>query len=93
MAVARGQTQVAGTMVLCTGTGPLAVAVDADGQPTGPTHVCPDCALGLFDAAATDPHAKPLPGQWIAFAPLVPHVPAAPLLALGTPRTRAPPLV
>lgn len=50
MAVARGQTMAAGTMVLCTGSGPLVVPVDADGQPTGPAHVCPDCALSLIDA-------------------------------------------
>jgi hypothetical protein len=53
MAVARGQAAVAGEMVLCTGLGSVVtVNVDADGQPTGPAHICPDCALSLMFAVA-----------------------------------------
>ncbi|SEQ12101.1 hypothetical protein [Thalassovita taeanensis] len=55
MAVARGMPPAAGGMVLCTGTGPVSVLVDADGQPVGPPHICPDCALSLFVALAQDP--------------------------------------
>lgn len=51
MAVARGATGPAGQMVLCTGTGPVSVLVDENGQPTGPPHYCPDCVLSLLDAA------------------------------------------
>lgn len=47
----RGQAKAAGSIVLCTGTGPVSVAVDADGQPVGPVHVCPDCAMSLLAAA------------------------------------------
>lgn len=55
MAVARSSQDVAsGTMVLCTGTGPISVQVDADGQPIGPVHFCPDCALAFF-ATTPDP--------------------------------------
>ncbi|MRU16279.1 hypothetical protein FDP25_12625 [Roseovarius sp. A21] len=50
MAVARGAPAPVGQAVLCTGTGPVTVLVDADGQPTGQVHICPDCALGLFNA-------------------------------------------
>ncbi|TNE67369.1 MAG: hypothetical protein EP336_07515 [Rhodobacteraceae bacterium] len=55
MAVARGTMRDAtGAVVLCTGTGPITVLTDADGQPIGPSHICPDCALsviaGLADA-------------------------------------------
>lgn len=62
MAVARGATGPAGQMVLCTGTGPVAVYVDEDGQPTDPPHICPDCALHLLAAvAAPDIAPAPLP--------------------------------
>lgn len=60
MAVARGATGPAGQIVLCTGTGPLAVYVDDEGQPTGPPHICPDCALHLLDAFAA-PDIAPAP--------------------------------
>ena len=53
MAVARGAQGPAGQMVLCTGNGPITVLSDANGQPTGPVHICPDCALGLFDTLST----------------------------------------
>ncbi|MGC8203749.1 hypothetical protein ACP2AV_13695 [Aliiroseovarius sp. PTFE2010] len=49
LALARGNTQVGvGQMALCTGSGTTIVTVDADGQPVGPSHYCPDCALGAF---------------------------------------------
>ncbi|WP_366915002.1 DUF2946 family protein [Antarcticimicrobium sp.] len=60
MAVARGATGPAGQIVLCTGTGPIAVHVDEDGQPTGPPHICPDCALHLLDALSA-PDVAPVP--------------------------------
>ena len=48
MAVARGMPGASGEIVLCTGTGPVSVLVDEDGQPVGPSHICPDCALSLI---------------------------------------------
>ncbi|CUH78108.1 hypothetical protein [Tropicibacter naphthalenivorans] len=48
MAVARGQAAPVGTMALCAGGVLQIVPVDADGQPTAPAHLCPDCALSLF---------------------------------------------
>ncbi len=47
MAVARGAPGPAGQMVICSGSGPLTVSVDARGQPVGPRHICPDCLAGL----------------------------------------------
>jgi hypothetical protein len=49
MAVAQGAPHPVGQAVLCTGTGPVTVLVDAEGQPTGKVHICPDCALGVMD--------------------------------------------
>jgi len=53
MAVARGSTGPAGQMMLCTGTGPVAVYVDETGAPVGPPAFCPDCALTHLTAIAT----------------------------------------
>ncbi|MCV2894386.1 hypothetical protein [Lentibacter sp. XHP0401] len=58
MAEARTMTNAAGEMVLCTGTGPITILVDAEGKPTGPPHICPDCALALF-ADITPPFSMP----------------------------------
>lgn len=50
MAFARGAAAPAGAMVLCTGTGPVTVYMDEDGQPTRPPHVCPECVMNLVAA-------------------------------------------
>ncbi|MDF1620933.1 hypothetical protein [Pseudothioclava nitratireducens] len=55
MAVARGQTRVAGEIVICTGYGMTTITVDANGQPTGPVHLCPDMVLGMMAALDTPP--------------------------------------
>jgi hypothetical protein len=90
MAVARGQTAASGSIVLCAGAGLVSVPVDADGQPTGPAHICPDCALGLF-AATIPPAVTPA-------APLAVSAPSFPVrtaqghgLVPQTVRPRAPP--
>ncbi len=52
MAIARGMPAATGFMELCTGTGPVMVPMDAQGNPTGPAHICPDFTLSLMDAVA-----------------------------------------
>jgi hypothetical protein len=47
-------------MVICTGTGPISVAIGADGQPAGQLHVCPDCALGALGAVLPELARAPL---------------------------------
>jgi hypothetical protein len=54
MAVARGMAGPAAAVVLCTGTGPVTILTDADGQPVGPAHICPDCTLSLILSVAQD---------------------------------------
>jgi len=50
MAIARGQTKdAAGNIIICTGHGPMSIVVDAGGEPIGPAHICPDCALIAVD--------------------------------------------
>lgn len=55
MAIARGMQTNAGLMELCTGTGPVMIAIDADGNPTGHSHICPEFSLSLLDAVAPVP--------------------------------------
>jgi len=50
MATARGSPTPVGQAILCTGSGPVAILVDAEGQPTGQTHICPDCAFSILDS-------------------------------------------
>lgn len=53
MASARGMARDAsGEMVLCVGTGSVTVLMDADGQPLGVAHFCPDCALASLAVVA-----------------------------------------
>lgn len=58
MAVARGMPNAAGEIILCTSAGIVSVAVDENGQPVEPPHICPDCALTLFAFVAD---TSPLP--------------------------------
>lgn len=54
MAVARGASAATGQMVLCTGAGPVAIYLDADGAPTSAPHICPDSALNvIFDVGVS----------------------------------------
>jgi hypothetical protein len=50
LAQSRGVSIAQGQMEICTGTGPVMVYVDADGQPTQAPHYCPDFALTLLSA-------------------------------------------
>lgn len=61
MAQARGMAAPAGEMVICTGSGYVTVLTDAEGQPVGPSHICPDCALSLFAALGGGFEAPVLP--------------------------------
>lgn len=58
LAAARAQPAPAGTMVICAAQGLVTVAVDAQGEPVGPPHICPDGALALMAGPA--PAAAPL---------------------------------
>ncbi len=48
LAMARTMPGPSGQVELCTGTGPVTIYVDEDGQPVGRAHFCPDCALHLL---------------------------------------------
>ena len=50
--MARGQAKVAGSIVICTGTGPVSIVVDANGKPTGKVRTCPDCVMTVLSGVA-----------------------------------------
>lgn len=52
LAVARGAPLPAGQVQLCTGSGPVMVFLDKDGQPVKPPHFCPQGVLSLLNAVA-----------------------------------------
>ncbi len=82
MAVMRMMPGPTGEMVLCTGTGPITVLTDENGQPVGPPHICPDCAMSMM-AAHWDTPTQPL-------RPMARHVPLRPG-TMALPRTAAAP--
>jgi len=91
MAVARHQPRVAGEVWLCSGTGMVAMAVDADGNPVGPMQLCPDCTLtlsGLEGGAdlLSEPLLLVLPVRYLA--PVALALPGDPL---PLPPARGPP--
>ncbi|WP_147114859.1 hypothetical protein [Tateyamaria sp. syn59] len=49
-ATARGASAAVDQIVICSGAQVVTIFVDADGQPTAATHLCPDCALHLLAA-------------------------------------------
>ena len=91
MAVARGASAATGQMVLCTGAGPVAIYVDAQGKPTSAPHICPDSALNVAMAGTVVLAAAPM--RIVTFV-----VPAVHVLTADVPRRktrhdpRAPPV-
>lgn len=55
MAVMRTMAGPSGEVVLCTGSGPIRVLVDAGGAPMAAPHICPDCAMSVFDGVVELP--------------------------------------
>lgn len=88
----RGTSDVAGVMVLCTGTGAKTVLVDADGHPIDPQPVCPDCIVSFAlasDLSQIDPISRgfrPVLANWATSA-------LAWTVLVETPPARGPPLM
>lgn len=61
VAVARGTSMVPGQIVICSGGGPVMIDLDANGQPVGPPHFCPENALVLLSAVTLAPAPQPVP--------------------------------
>lgn len=87
---ARGQAMEAGRIVICSGQGVVTLGIDAEGNPTGPAHWCPDCVLTLLAAAATAPPAAAVTEDAVA-ASCVSRVDRRPGGSLAEPQARGPP--
>ncbi|MES0826051.1 hypothetical protein [Ruegeria sp. SCP11] len=70
VAASRGIDSAVRQMVLCTGTGPVVVYMDAEGQPTQPPHFCPEYALTLLGAITLAAPAVPVAPTSVQPAPL-----------------------
>lgn len=92
MAEARSMTVAVSETILCTGTGPLMVPVDAYGNPTGPPHICPEFALALTLQAPVHA-APPLHRVWVQIGPATAITPCAPTPLAHVPLARGPPVV
>jgi hypothetical protein len=92
VAASRGMDRAVGQMVLCTGSGPVVVYMNAEGQPTHPPHFCPDYGLTLLGAINVP--APELPMAPVAARP-APLRKADNLIALPVPYrpARAPPVL
>ncbi len=91
-AIARTMPDATGQMVICTGTGPLMVYMDENGEPTGAPHICPDYGLSLIVALHSS-HAFPIAsGAWKDGVVPVSHTEPA-ILKFGTPSARGPPVL
>lgn len=91
-AAARGQTRAGGeVIVLCSGGGLVQVTLDATGQPTGETHLCPDLALVFLSALDIAlPDLTRLPGATEVPVPDLIVAPAARIVPVF--RARGPPV-
>lgn len=91
MAVARGATAASDRIVLCTGTGPMAIYVDAEGKPTHAPHICPDSTLHvLFEV---EEGYLRIPQTLVWDEPAIPtRLGARPTMPRPCPPCRAPPL-
>ncbi len=70
LAVARGQPHAAGQVEICSGDGVIVVAIDKDGNPVGPAHICPDVALAFMAALDLPPPGatQPVHMQRVGYA-------------------------
>jgi hypothetical protein len=63
MAVARGMPGAAGYAEYCINDMAVMVAVDADGNPTGESHICPDVSLSLLNMVSPEGPVVLAPAQ------------------------------
>lgn len=94
MAVARGQSAAlagGGVIVICTGYGVTSITVDADGNPVGPVHPCPDCLAGLAAYISPAPATLPALTSRVSVVQSLPR-PSFAVRSIGrTPPARGPP--
>ena len=91
-AAARTMPDATGQMVICTGTGPMMIFVDADGMPTGAPQICPEYALSLIVAVAPAALSMSAQGVWFELRSEE-HGWKQAALRRAVPNARAPPVL
>ncbi len=91
MAVARGQDRMGTTVEICAGFGAVFISLDANGQPVGPSHICPDCLGGVTALDLPGNPASPQRPQSMRRATFAPVIIAAPSLPQPQATARGPP--
>lgn len=84
MAVARGMPGASGYAEYCINDVAVMVAVDADGTPTGESHICPDVSLSLLNMVtpegpvvlAPTQRARKATATDLAFVEVIRHIKA-----------------
>jgi hypothetical protein len=88
---ARGQAMAVGEIVLCANGMAVTLPVDADGQPTGVPHWCPDCALTLLTGLPAAPALPVSPNGTSAALRAAPQAQATGAPLPPVPPARGPP--
>lgn len=91
MAVARGMPGAMGYAEYCIGESSVMVAVDAEGNPTGESHICPDVSLSLLSAVAVAQAESVAPDSKVQKAVVVVAT-TTPVIRIFKGSARAPPL-
>ncbi|SFB10856.1 hypothetical protein SAMN05421688_2912 [Poseidonocella pacifica] len=81
----------AGTMVICTGAGPVTIVIDGEGQPAATRHICPDCLTHHIDTVLPVFGAPLRAPEFTWFRPLLPLAVAPPIRPVQI-SARGPPL-
>ncbi|WP_093324338.1 hypothetical protein [Shimia haliotis] len=92
MAVARGMPGAAGYAEYCIGESAILIAVDAEGNPTGESHICPDVSLTLLNMVSVGAVVIPVPVFRTVTLEL-PRETAAPVIRTYKGAARAPPVL
>ncbi len=91
MAVAHGMPGSSGYAELCIGQEPVMVAVDAEGNPTGESNICPEFGLSLLNLVAPAATALPVPDAKAQKAVILEEL-ASPVVRIIKGSARAPPM-
>jgi hypothetical protein len=91
-AVARTMPDAAGQMVLCTGSGPVMVFLDENGEPTAPPQLCPEYTAGLIVALSEPALSLASEAAWQRQSAEHFNV-GLKVLSFGTPNARGPPVL
>lgn len=92
MVTARAEAAAVDRIVICSGYGVMTVDVDAEGNPVGPMHLCPECVAAHLTGVLPGPVLQPPVAMHpVAFAPPATITASAKPARRLRPDARAPP--